>query len=481
MQIWKHPMVPGLAIAMSACTTVSVPASRGASVSDDAVTAAAVSQAEAIRIARDAYVYAYPLVLQDVTRVHTSNFAAAARFPDAPPNQFVHAPAFPPIDMKVLVRPNADTLYSVGWLDLGPEPVVLSVPASDRYFMLPLLSLWSDVFAVPGTRTTGRNRAANFLVVGPNWHGQVPPGLELIHAPTRYVGVLGRTQTNGPADYAYVHQLQSEYKITPLDAWGKTGAPPQRWTVDPDADMKTLPPVVVERMDAQTFFKRFTTLLKDNPPGPFDYPIVQRMERLGIHVGTPFDVNSAPPQIRVAFETGLAQGKALVALQQQKESGIGRKGWTYTTESGAYGVNYLYRAAIASCCLGENLAEDALYPSTATDSDGHPLDGSHQYVWHIDKSQIPPVDAFWSITAYDSHGYFIPNELKRQTLGDRDKLKFNDDGSLDIYVQANSPGTAKESNWLPVAQAPFSLMLRLYSPQLSALNGDWQPPPITRE
>jgi hypothetical protein len=232
-----------------------------------------VTQEEATAIALDAYIYAYPPVLQDVTRMHTSNAAAPQRVPNAPLNQFVHAPAFPPVDMKVVVRPNADTLYSVAWLDLGPEPVMLTVPASERYFMLPLLSLWSDVFAVPGTRTTGRNRAAQFLVVGPGWQGSAPAGMEVIHAPTRYVGIIGQTQTNGPADYAYVHGLQSQYRLTPLSAFGiPDAALPRRWSVGPDTDLMSPPPVVVSRMDAETFFKRFTSLLKDKSAGPVRLP-----------------------------------------------------------------------------------------------------------------------------------------------------------------------------------------------------------------
>lgn len=168
---------------------------------------------------RDAYIYAYPLILQDWTRLQTSNFARSDAFPHAPPNRFAHARAFPPADMKVVIRMNVDTLYSTAWLDLGPEPVVLSVAATERYFMLPMLSLWTDVFAVAGTRTTGRNRAVDFLVAGPKWLGDVPAGLELIKAPTRYMGIIGRTQTNGPSDYETVHKVQDHYKLTPLSAW----------------------------------------------------------------------------------------------------------------------------------------------------------------------------------------------------------------------------------------------------------------------
>ena len=181
-----------------------------------------VTPAEAYAIAKDAYVYAYPLMLTHATLQKLSNFAEPIDG-DAfgPPNQFHHARAFPNPDDKIVIRENVDTLYSAATLDLKAEPMVLSVPATDRYFMLPMLSLWTDVFAVPGTRTTGRNTARDFLVVGPQWRGDVPAGLEVIKSPTRYVWIIGRTQTNGAADYANVHKVQDGYKLTPLSAWGK--------------------------------------------------------------------------------------------------------------------------------------------------------------------------------------------------------------------------------------------------------------------
>jgi hypothetical protein len=435
--------------------------------------------AESRTIAKDAYVYAYPLLLMNAFMRQGTNYAEATGLvTQAPFNQFSHAKAFPPADYKAVVRPNVDTLYSAANLDLGPEPVVLSVPATDRYFMLPLLSMWTDVFAVPGTRTTGRNTARNFLLVAPNWKDEAPSGLEVIRCPTRFVGMGGRTQTNGIADYENVHKIQAGYKLTPLSAWGKGDYVPPKGKIDPNIDMKTPPPEQVERMDAATFFALFAKLLKDNPPQPTDYPMIHRLARLGFRVGRDFDVNSAPPAIRTAFERGTDDGKALVAARAKKEAGEGGKGWVYSTNSGAYGVNYPYRAAVARFALGENLPQDAVYPSLTVDSEGRPLDGKNNYVLHFDSGKLPPVDAFWSVTAYDTGGYFFPNALKRQALGDRDKLNANPDGSLDLIIRADSPGPGKESNWLPVGGGPFTLMLRLYSPRSEVLDGTWTPPPV---
>jgi hypothetical protein len=440
-----------------------------------------VPDQEAYEIAKDAYVYAYPLLLMDVFMRQGTNYAEPTGIvTQAPYNQFSHARAFPPADFKAVVRPNVDTLYSSANLDLGPEPVVLSVPATDRYFMLPLLSLWTDVFAVPGTRTTGRNTAREFLLVGPSWRGDVPSGVEIIRSPTRFVGIGGRTQTNGVSDYDNVHRVQASYKLTPLSTWGKGNYTPPKGKVDPAIDMKTPPPVRVDKMDAPTYFARFAELLKDNPPGPYDYPMMHRLERAGFKAGQTFDLDGAPPQIKQAFERGTADGRALVAKLGKEAGGEGGKGWVYTTRSGAYGVDYPYRAAIALCCLGENLPQDAVYPSLSVDSEGRPLDGSSRYVLHFDKGKRPPVDAFWSVTAYDTEGYFIPNALKRLALGDRDKLVINADGSLDLFVQSDSPGADKEANWLPVAKAPFTLLMRLYSPKAEVLDGSWKPPSVRR-
>ncbi|TAJ84490.1 DUF1254 domain-containing protein [Reyranella sp.] len=446
----------------------------------------AITEQEAQAIGRDAYVYAYPMMLTHATLQKLSNFAEP-KDGDAfgPPNRFNHARAFPNPDDRIVIRENVDTLYSAATLDLKAEPMVLTVPSTDRYFMLPMLSLWTDVFAVPGTRTTGRNTARDFLVVAPQWQGGVPAGLELIRSPTRYVWIIGRTQTNGAADYANVHKVQDAMKLTPLSAWGKDGGKGvstlPKHKVDPAIDMKTPPPVIVDRMDAATYLGRFADLLKDNPPNPVDYPTLHRLERVGFKAGQSFDLAKAPASIRLALERGYAEGKALVHAAGKKEAGIGGKGWIYTTRSGAYGVDYLYRAAVADFGLGMNLPQDAVYPSLSSDGEGRPLDGNNAYVLHFDKGKLPPVDAFWSVTAYDIEGYFIPNTLKRYAIGDRDRLVPNADGSLDLYIQADSPGKEKEANWLPVGKAPFTLLMRLYSPREEFLEGKWAPPPVVKK
>ena len=322
---------------------------------------------EAARIVRDAYVYAYPMVLMTYTSRQATNYAKPTGIvTQSPYNQFTHARELTPVDLKIVVRPNVDTLYTTVNLDLGPEPIVLSVPATDRYFHLPILSFWTDVFAVPGTRTTGRGVARDFLLVGPGWSGEVPDGLSVIKSPTRFAAIIGRTQTNGPADYDTVHAIQDGYKLRPLSAWGDDDWVPPIHDVDPDLDMKTLPPVQVAGLTPAEYFGQFAEMLKDNPPQPTDYPMRHLLERVGFVVGESFDLSTLPGDLQQAFADGTAAGKAKVAQAGEKAAGHGSTGWVYETHSGAYGVDYEYRAAVANFGLGENLPQDAVYPSTLT-------------------------------------------------------------------------------------------------------------------
>lgn len=439
-----------------------------------------LSEQELYEIVRDGYVYAYPLVLHHVAILQLTNFAAPTGVPgQGPPNVFSHSPAFPPMDYTALVRANVDTLYSVAHLDLGPEPMVLSMPAVDRWFVMQLLSLWTDVFAAPGTRTTGR-AARSFLLVGPAWRGEVPSGLELIRSPTRLMSVGGRIQTNGVADYESVHRIQSRFCLTPLSTWVRREYTAARGVVDPAIDMRTPPPAQVAAMNAAVFFGRFAELLKDNPPGSHDYPMIHRLQQAGLEVGERFDLDSMAASLQPTWERATTDGRALVASLGRKAIGEGGREWVYSATGGSWGVNYRDRAAIAHAALGQNLPQDAVYPALSCDSEGRMLDGRHRYVLRFGRGRLPPVDAFWSVTAYDTEGYFIPNPLKRQALGDRDPLVMNPDGSLDLWIGAEPPGPGKEANWLPTAKAPFTLLMRLYSPKSEVLDCTWTPPLVRR-
>jgi hypothetical protein len=441
--------------------------------------AARVSEEEAREIAVEAYVYAYPLVLSELTRRVQVNVEVPTTG-QAPMNQFRHAPDFPDATFTNVVRPNADTLYSILWFDVSQGPLAITVPASGgRYYLLPMLDMWSDVFAVPGSRTTG-NTAQLFVLAGAGWHGALPPGATLIHSPTAMGWILGRTQTNGIADYPNVHTFQAGLTATPLSQLGTSYTAP-KGVVDPHWDMHTPPVAFIEKMSAQDYFGLFAELMKHNPPHANDYPIVHRMARLGIAPGMSFALAMAPAATRQALEAAAAP-----ALAQIKAGfitlGVSQNGWrTNLSTIGTYGTDYRARAVVAYAGLGANPIEDAVYPTAFTDGDGKPFSSDHRYVLHFTREQLPPVRGFWSLTLYDERQLFAANPLNRYAIGDRDPLTFNADGSLDLYIQRDSPGKDKASNWLPApAQGAFTMNLRLYWPKAAVLDGTWAPVPVQR-
>lgn len=437
------------------------------------------SDAETLAIATEAYHYFYPLLSMDVTRRQLTNIEAGKMPGRGPANTFSHMRAFPTADFKEVVRPNFDTLYSSAWLDLTAEPIVITAPDTDgRYYLLPMLDMWSDVFAVPGKRTTGTDAGA-FVIVGPGWSGDTPAGLERIDAPTSHVWLIGRTQTNGPADYAAVHKVQDAYTLTPLSKWpSNTAYTPAPVAIDPSVDMKTPPKVQVDTMKGAAYFTYAAELLTTNPPHITDWSIVARMRRIGIEPGKPFNASAVDPAIL---------DRAVAAAQQsmaQKAATLARvaNGWQMNTDSmGVYGNFYLKRAIVAAVGLGANQPEDAIYPLCVADADGKPLVAENTYVIHFQKDQLPPADAFWSITMYDADGFQVANPINRFAIGDRDALKRNPDGSIDIYIQHSTPGPDRESNWLPApATGAIGVTMRLYAPRAEALDGRWAPPVVRR-
>jgi hypothetical protein len=428
-------------------------------------------------IAQQAYVYLYPLILMDVTRKQLLNLDPKISPLGGTANAFTHIRAFPTADMRFVVRPNFDTLYSTAWLDLTSGPVVVSTAdTGGRYFLLPMLDMWTDVFAVPGRRTSGTG-AANFAVVPRGWAGHPPPDVERIDAPTPYAWIIGRTQTNGVQDYAAVHKVQDGYTITPLADWGKARRKTEQ-EIDPTVDTKTEPLRQVNKMPALDYFKYGAELMKQNPPHVTDWSIVARMKRIGLEPGKSFDASSVSADV-------LTQGAAAgLRLMREKIPTIARvtNGWQMNTDTmGVYGNYYLKRAIVALVGLGANQPEDAIYPMNVADADGKPVMAENKYVLHFSKDELPPVDAFWSLTMYDAEGFQVPNRLNRFAIGDRDALKLNGDGSLDLYIQNETPGADKESNWLPAPKSgQLGLTLRLYAPKPQVADGRWNPPAIRR-
>jgi hypothetical protein len=438
-----------------------------------------VSADEASEIAVEAYVFGYPLVLMDVTR-QAMTAVPKAEGRKAPVNQFIHMREFPDYTMTDVVSPNADTLYSTAWLDLTKEPIILSLPdVGKRYYLMEMLDAWTNVFASPGSRATGNCRG-DFAIVGPQWKGKAPADVKEIKSPTNMVWLIGRTQTNGKEDYAAVRAIQDQYKLTPLSAWGKDYRPPDNAPVAPGVDVKTPPVEQVAKMDAATFFARLNTLMKDNPPAAADASALNNFAAIGVAPGTPFDLKSLDPAVAKSVEGSVKAAQAKIAAEARKPHGKKVNGWDVMTNLGRYGTDYLFRSVVALVGLGANLPEDAIYPRATEDTDGRPLNGANSYLVHFPKGQLPPVNAFWSLTMYDSKQFFVQNPISRYAIGDRDKLKFNDDGSLTICIQHDSPGKEKESNWLPAPKDSFNMFMRLYWPKKEIVDGVWKTPGVER-
>jgi hypothetical protein len=450
----------------------------------------ALTEQEAHSIGVDAYVYFYSLVTMEVTRRQFTNIEPGKELGKGPMNMFNNVPEYPPADFKGVVRPNFDTLYSISYLDMRKEPVVVSVPDTDgRYYLLPMLDMWSDVFASPGWRTTG-TRAGHFLVTPPGWRPdlrerfieefRLPRDTQRVDAPTPYVWIVGRTKTDGPPDYDAVRKIQAGFKVTLLSDWGKTPRPVEV-KIDSSIDMKTPPKIQVDTMPAGEYFAYAAELLRINPPHLTDEPILARMKRIGIEAGKSFDIARVHPVVRKGLESA---PEAAQKLMQWKLASLARVAnhWSMNTDTmGVYGNYYLKRAIVAQVGLGANLPEDAIYPLNLGDETGRPLDGTNKYTITFEKDAAPPVNAFWSITLYDSEGFQVANPLNRFAVSSWMPFKYARDGSLTLYVQNENPGKDKEANWLPAPKGRFNLTMRLYSPKSEALTGRWNPPPVMRD
>jgi hypothetical protein len=351
-----------------------------------------------------------------------------------------------------------------------------------------MLDMWTDVFASPGWRTTG-TQAGTFLIAPPGWRPdlrdrfieefRLPKDTQRIDAPTPYVWIIGRTKTDGPPDYEAVHKIQAGYKVTALTEWGKAPRPVEV-KIDPSVDMKTPPKIQVDTMPAGKYFAYAAELLKLHPPHLTDQPILAQMKRIGIEPGRSFDFDKLDPAVKKALER---VPEAAQALMKWKVPTLARvvNGWSMNTDTmGVYGNSYLKRAIVARIGLGAIPPEDAIYPVLFADADGVPPSGDNDYVCHFEPGGLPPADAFWSITMYDEHGFQVANPANRFAIGDRDRLTYNSDGSLDIYVQHTAPAGGPESNWLPAPAGPLGITMRIYAPRPEALDGRWHPPPLRR-
>lgn len=439
----------------------------------------AVKDKEMLETAIDAYVYAYPLVTMEYTRRALTN-TEKPEGTKAPMGQFVRMREYPNASFKDVTAPNADTLYTQAWFDVSKEPWIVSFPnMKGRYALFPMLSGWTDVFQVPGKRTTGTG-AQKYAITGPGWSGTLPAGVTEYKSPTGMVWLLGRIYCTGtPQDYKAVHELQDKITAVPLSSYGKAYTP-ESGSVDASLDSKKSVRDRVHELEGNAYFKLFAELLKTNPPTANDAPLVATLAKIGIVPGQDFDASKLGSAIAKAV-AGAPKPAQETIMGHFKEAGTFENSWIFTTKTGVYGTDYLQRALITAIGLGANRPQDAVYPTSEADADGKPYSGANKYVMHFNKGEMPPVDGFWSLTMYNAEYFFVDNPLNRYNVSSRSKFKPNADGSVNVYIQNESPGKDKEANWLPAPNDKFVLMLRLYWPKEkppSIIDGSWKIPPV---
>ena len=443
-----------------------------------------VREFEARETAIEAYIFGYPLVTMEMTRRVMTN-VAAPEGTRAPMGQLVRMRTYPDATFRDVTAPNADTLYTTAWLDVSKEPWILSLPdMAGRFFLFPMLDGWTDVFQVPAKRTTG-TAAQKYAITGPGWSGTLPDGVKQYQSPTAIVWILGRIYCTGtPEDYDAVHAAQDQVSIVPLSAYGQAYTPPAG-IVDPKIDMKTPVREQVNGLDGVAYFTLLAQLMKTNPPAAADAPMLKKLAKIGIVPGTDFDaakldpavvdgINAAPAPAQHKIMAWLKEG--ILARDMKLEDG-----WLFTTKAGVYGTAYRQRALITAIGLGANRPQDAVYPTSEGPDILQSYSGAKKYVMHFKKGELPPVNGFWSLTMYDAGYFFVANPLNRYTVSQRNKFNANPDGSVDLYIQHESPGPEKEANWLPAPADRFILMLRMYWPKdksPSILNGTWKIPRV---
>jgi len=431
-------------------------------------------------LATDAYIYGYPLVTMEMTRRVMTN-VAKVEGTRGPMGQFIKLRQYPDATFRDVTAPNADTLYTTAWLDVGKEPWVVSLPdLQGRYALFPMLDGWTNVFQVPGKRTTG-TAAQTYAITGPGWSGTLPAGVVEYKSPTALVWLLGRIYCTGtPQDYAAVHAIQDQCKLVPLSSWGKDYTPPPG-KVDPAIDMKAAVRDQVNRMSAVEYFTLLAELMKANPPAAADAPALERFARIGLVPGQSYDASKLQADFvkrvpQVAFDRIMLQFKVGQSVKNIN-------GWMFDSVTGIYGTDYLNRAFVTAIGLGANRIQDAVYPTSLKDVRGNDYSGANKYTVHFPKGQLPPTRGFWSITMYDANYFFVANQINRYSISARQNLTANADGTVDLYIQKDSPGAGKEANWLPAPAGKFILMLRMYWPDESPpsiIDGSWTPPAVRK-
>jgi hypothetical protein len=431
------------------------------------------TESELSNLVKQAYIYGFPVYEMYRTRYEAVYKPNNPKHADI--NRFYNERKLADHTFRDFTTPNNDTPYSSAWLDLKAEPVVISVPdTGGRYYVLALMDFFTNNFAYIGRRVTGTQKG-DYFVVGPDWKGVIPPGVSLIKSPQDSVWILGRTLVDGEVDLINVHKIQDQYKITPLSVWLKgTG------------EIKTARPAgsPPDPKDPWDFWKIVNLGLTENPP-PANESILADLAKIGIGPGQTFRPERFTPEESKTILKSMQTAMQEIATSRVRFVKI-QEGWSITPPNiGNFGTDYGYRALIALMGLGALEPAEATYMTAVTDKDGKALSGEFCYRLHFNKGDIPPVDAFWSLSMYevmkDMRGFFTANPINRYSIGDRTKgLKYNPDGTLDIYIQHQSPGKDLEDNWLPAPKGIFRVTLRMYQPREIVLTGKYRLPGLKR-
>ncbi|MDH3201630.1 MAG: DUF1254 domain-containing protein [Myxococcales bacterium] len=444
-----------------------------------------VSPEEAKAIAQEAYTYAYPM-LENYRTMYAQALAKGAPGYIASFNELSHKTELLGPDFKDVVRPNNDTMYSFAWLDLRAQPIVITVPQIEkRYYSIQLIDMFTNNLGYIGTRTTG-SKAGSYLVAGPEWQGVKPGDVKRVfRSASNFVYCIIRTGVNGPNDVPAVARIQQGYHLTPMNVFlGRSRIPVASgltfFAYDP------------QKAKSAGFIDYLNFFLTQVEVPPSEKALMNRFALIGIAPGELSASMRLAPPMRDAIDEGL--GTALVEISKAARDSSEVEGVISRTDGGWQGAiglfgspeamkgRYLARAAAAMFGLYGNDAEEAYYPIGNEDASGDSLDGTHQYVMRFESNELPPVDAFWSMTMYSlPNQLMVANPIRRYSIGDRSKLRYEKDGSLTLYIQHDSPGKAKESNWLPAPDHSFSLQFRMYVPKPEALESPlYLPPPVKR-
>ena len=430
---------------------------------------------ERLKIAEEAYLYALPLVIMDLTqKVETNVFERDGIIVGAPINQFSHRRTTATAEDRNVIRLNVDTLYSFGWLDLSGGPVIFSKPATDFYATVAVLDAYTNCYNVLGTGGLGGNGAAVYAIQGPGYEGDIPPGSIRVSMPTNMVWMMGRLEYND--NLPELHAAQDAFSLVPLSEYGNPDFVQPEGVFNPEYLFE--PFQVIQEMDIETFFNTFNELALANPGTDADKPALERFAKLGIGPGLVFSLDSFPSETKEALlNVPLSSIKSLVNLS----NGHNVKGWDFQENTLArYGTDYEFRAAVALFGLGANPVDMAVYLLAIVDTNLEVLDGQYNYQIHFEAGQLPPNDAFWSITAYDIDGFLIPNEHNKHAIRGRDNFVISRNGIVTFYLQYETPRDDLLANWLPIPLDIFQLTLRIYLPSQSVMDGTWEPPLIER-